>query len=319
VPPVDERIELALLSPMAATDVDLRNAGVAGRATASQADPRAAVERLISDQRDTRDKALGQQAELLERIASNGAPGGGGFPGVSNASGGMVPGARDSHKQFLAENRGDGGIGSADQLQPARTAATLYEGTLIRTVLTRPINSELPGMVTAVVSTDLYDSVSQRILLVPRGSEITCTYDSNLLVGQEAILAACTRMRLPNGKSFSLAGAPAGSEAGASGLPADINNHFWRMFGTALVVGASSYLLPSDDRNITVVSGADGARQVGGNILGTALSQVIQSTIARNVQIPPTGTVDIGTPFTLTLTKDVEMEPYLASQRGGVR
>jgi type IV secretion system protein VirB10 len=180
------------------------------------------------------------------------------------------------------------------------------------------LNSDLPGTITARVSSDLYDSISQRILLVPRGSEVTCSYDSNLHQGQKVILAACTRLRLPNGRSFALAGTPAGNEQGATGIPAEINNHFWEMFGTAIVVGASSYLLPKSDRNITIVDNAENGSQTAGNIMGSALSQVVQATIARNVQIPPTGTVEIGTPFTLTLTRDVEMEPYLASQRRGM-
>ena len=312
---VDERIQLALLSPMAASDVELRNS--ARRTQQPQRnDPRAEIERLIEDQQRTRAAALEQQSRLIEDLSS-GALG----PGSAGPAGMMVRAAssgdgRSSHTRFLADHAGDGSIGSPTQLQAARMPATLYEGTIVRTVLTRALNSELPGMITARVTADLYDSVSQKVLLVPRGSEVTCRYDSNLHQGQKVILAACTRLRLPNGKSFALSGAPAGDEAGATGMPAKINNHFWEMFGTALVVGASSYLLPRDDRNITVVTGADGGRQTAGNIMGSALSQVIDATIAKNVRIPPTGTVEIGTPFTLTLTRDVEMEPYMARQRG---
>ena len=320
-PAVDERIQLALLSPMAATDVDL---GTSIQKLKEGADPTSPVVRGQEAQLDARKQALERQNQLGgvsplgsttpattagDVLASLGAGGSGSVQGE----------ARAQHLQFIAENRGDGGIGEAAKLQPARRSPTLYEGTLIRTVLTRSLNSDLPGSITAKVTSDLYDSVTQEVLLVPRGSEVICNYDSNLLVGQEVILAACTRLRLPNGRSFSLNGTPAGSEAGASGLPAEVNNHFLKMFGSALVVGAVSYLMPSSDRRVTITTGADGSRESGGTIFGSALAQVVQSTIARNVRIPPTGTVEIGTPFTLTLTRDVEMEPYLPGQRRGAQ
>lgn len=320
-PAVDERIQLALLSPMAASEVELGNVSQRQQA---KSEGRSAMTRALDEQLDAKKQAYEQQARLVESLASvgGGAAGGagallGGATGMSGSSG--VGDPRDAHKQFLAQNRGDGSIGESHQLQPARIGPTLYEGTLIRTVLTRALNSDLPGTITAKVSADLYDSVTQSTLLVPRGSEIVCRYDSNLLVGQEVILAACTRLRLPNGRSFALNGAAASSEAGSTGLPADIDNHFLKMFGSALVVGAVSYLMPSQDRNITISTGGDGSRERGGTIFASALEQVVQATIARNVRIPPTGTVDIGTPFTLTLTRDVEMEAYLSSQRRGAR
>lgn len=317
-PAVDERVELALISPMAATDVELRTAGQ------QKAQPKTttnneleSVQALLAEQRQAKNEALARHAKLVETVAAGGGPGGspgGFFGGGASMSAGQARSA--DHRMFLEGYAGNGDIGQATQLQAARIAPTLYEGTIIRTVLTRALNSDLPGTITARVTSDVYDSVSQRILLVPRGSEVTCSYDSNLMQGQKVILAACTRLRLPNGKSFALSGTPAGNQQGSTGIPAEIDNHFLEMFGTALIVGASSYLLPSRDRNISIVTGSEGGSQTAGNIMGSALSQVIQATIARNIQIPPTGTVEIGTPFTLTLTKDVEMEPYLASQRG---
>lgn len=102
---------------------------------------------------------------------------------------------------------------------------------------------------------------------------------------------------------------PASDMQGASGLPADVNNHFFKMFGTSLMLGAASLLLPDKDQNITV-SSSNGSQEKGGSILGTALHDTITTILQRNARIPPTGTVEIGTPFTLTISRDVEMEPY---------
>ena len=75
------------------------------------------------------------------------------------------------------------------------------------------------------------------------------------------------------------------------------------------MLGAASLLLPDKDQNITV-SSSNGSQEKGGTILGTALHDTITTILQRNARIPPTGTVEIGTPFTLTISRDVEMEPY---------
>lgn len=200
-------------------------------------------------------------------------------------------------------------------LLAARAPATLYQGTLVRTVLTRSLKSDLPGEVTAKVVSDLYDSVNQATLLIPRGSEINCSYKSDLMVGEELMMLACTRLRLPNGKSFSLSGAAAGDMQGATGMPAEINNHFFKMFSAAAIIGATSLMLPKNQQTVTVSNDASGRAQTGGTILGTALHDVVQQILSRNARIAPTGSVEIGTPFTLSLTRDVELEPYLGRSR----
>lgn len=216
----------------------------------------------------------------------------------------------NTHLDFIGKEQ-DKIIEPALGLANARKPHTLYEGTLIRTVLTRALRTDLPGRISAKVMSDVYDSVTMNTLLIPRGSEITCSYQSDLLVGQEVVLAACNRLRLPNGKSFSLLGTPAADLQGASGLPADVNNHFWKMFGTAFVLGAVSLFSDAADKAITIKMGNDGSTQMGGNIVGTTLYSTIQQILQRNSKIPPTATVDIGTPFTLTISRDVEMEPYM--------
>lgn len=282
-PKEDDRMMMILASPMGA-EVDLRNNG--GRA--AQAKPRS--------QLDTINDIDKMRAALLRGAnQEEGAVGGGNKPS-------------DPHGDFLKEAR-DRRIEPPLGMFNARQPNTIYEGTLIRTVLTRSLRTDLPGRITAKVMSDVYDSVTMSTLLIPRGSEVTCTYQSELLAGQEVVLAACDRLRLPNGKSFSLVGTPASDMQGAAGLPAEVNNHFWKMFKTSFMLGAASLLLPKNSQQITVNT-TMGSSQTAGSILGTALYDTIQQVLARNSKIKPTATVDIGTPFTLTIARDVEMEPY---------
>lgn len=293
----DERAMTALLSAMDASDVTLRKPDTARErqdaATQILLSSQAKAEKMMEESQEFARQMALQSADPSDRVAAPSNP------------------RQNLHAQFLEQSTGANTLGPATQLDSARKVHALYEGTIVRTVLTRSIKSDLPGVVTAKVSTDLYDSITQRVLLVPRGSEVTCSYQSELMVGQELLLAACHRLRLPNGKSFALNSATASDLQGASGLPAEINNHFWQMFKNALIIGAISKLLPTEDQQISMTEGVSGRASTGGTILGTALNRVVETTVSRNLMIPPTGSVAIGTPFTLTLSRDVELEPYL--------
>lgn len=276
---------MILASPMGA-DLDMRNGSGGNRNKSQQnnaTDPLAELDRM--------------RAAMMQ--GNNFAAADGDKP-VAKSSG--------LHGDFLKQSK-DRRIEPPLGLAGARQPNTIYEGTLIRTVLTRSLRTDLPGRITAKVMSDVYDSVTMNTLLIPRGSEVTCTYQSELLTGQEVVLAACERLRLPNGKSFSLVGTPASDLQGAAGLPAEVNNHFWKMFKTSLMLGAASLLLPKGDQQITINT-TMGSSQTAGSILGTALYDTIQQVLSRNAKINPTASVDIGTPFTLTIARDVEMEPY---------
>lgn len=285
-----------LASSMGGTHVDI--SGSRGR------------KKLVDDpdpqpQESTSDKmmreALADAKETMERMTRQ--------EEAAAAAQGVRSAPEHPNKAF--QNAASGkGIEPPLGLVAARAPATLYQGTLLRVVLTRSLKSDLPGEVTGRVMSDLYDSVNQETLLIPRGSEVNCSYKSELMVGEELMLMACTRLRLPNGKSFSLAGTSAGDMAGATGIPAEINNHFFKMFFSAAIIGATSLLLPKDQQSITVSNDVSGQSQTGGSIMGTAIHDAVKQVLQRNARIGPTGTVDIGTPFTLTLSRDVELEPY---------
>jgi type IV secretion system protein VirB10 len=97
---------------------------------------------------------------------------------------------------------------------------------------------------------------------------------------------------------------------GAAGLAADVDNHFWKMFGSSLLVGGASLLLPKSQQNITVNVGSTGDTQSGGAIVATTLAQVTQTMMERNRVIAPTLTVAEGSPFLFIVTQDMALTPY---------
>lgn len=250
-------------------------------------------------------KALKDQNSILEKTltASN-------QPGEQQAPFGASPNRRSTEDDFVLKSR-SAKLEDPTRLAPARAKASLYEGTIIQVVLDRAINTDNPGTARGRVRSDVYDSVTQETLLIPRGSIVILPYLNSVLVGQARILVVGQRLIFPNGKSFSLSGTVAGDMQGASGIPADVDNHFYEMFKASFVVGAVSLLLPKNQQQISVSESPGGNRQTGGSILGATLYDTIQKISERNASIKPTASVEVGEPFTLMLSKDVEMEPYM--------
>lgn len=204
-----------------------------------------------------------------------------------------------------------------ERLRDAAPKGTLYQGSVIRLVLDGAVRSEVPGAVRARVVNDVYDSINFADLLIPRGSSVDCRYQSAILVGQSRMLLACERIRLPNGKSIRLPGNPAADTEGASGVKAEVDTQFWTRFGSVLMMGAASALLPREDSTTTTVNGPGGITQAS-SVIGNTLNQVITQTLSRNASIGPVAYIEPGTMFTVVTIADLQMEAYRGRQ-GGAR
>ena len=197
--------------------------------------------------------------------------------------------------------------------QPAYGQAAVYEGTVVRSVLITGVNSDIPGTVTARVTSTVYDSVTQRIPLLPAGSVLRGVYRNEVQVGQTRVLIAMQRLILPNGTWIPLSGASAADMQGMSGLDADVNNHFLKIFGSSLVVGAASLLASKSSQNVTVNVGAGGT-QLGGSVFAQSLSETVRTMLQRNLNIQPTLTGDAGSEFLFVVSRDTLMSPWSAEK-----
>src|SRR5207249_7174163 len=104
----------------------------------------------------------------IRAATGGGAPGGGTVP---------LPGAR---RAFLRDAGDAGGHSVIARLEPAGSPYTIRAGTVIPGILLTAITSDLPGECLGQVSRDVYDSKTQRILLLPKGSKLICRYDDQV-------------------------------------------------------------------------------------------------------------------------------------------
>ncbi len=110
----------------------------------------------------------------------------------------------------------------------------MTQGTLIPAVLETAIDTDVPGYVRAVVSQDVRSFDGSRVL-VPRSSRLIGQYQSGLQAGQKRAYVIWTRLIRPDGVSVNLA-SPAIGFDGRPGLAGKVNSHFFKRFGSAMLL-----------------------------------------------------------------------------------
>lgn len=187
---------------------------------------------------------------------------------------------------------------------------TIFQGSIIPAVLNTGLNSDVPGMVTASSTANVYDSITGRILIIPRGTKFVGQYNSQINEGQERIMFAFTRMIFPDGRSAALSAMSGAGEDGMSGASGDVDTHFWKMLGSGLLIaGLSSGIdrLSSQGTNpVTNVYGGGGSTQgqsisSGGQVLVNTATQAL----SRYQNMQPTITVPAATPLNIMVNRDI--------------
>lgn len=211
----------------------------------------------------------------------------------------------DAARSFASRAAARAGGTTIAELEPAGSPFTLTAGTVIPGLLLTAINSDLPGEIVGQVSRPVYDSRTQRIVLIPRGSRLIGTYDNQIAAGQGRLLVAWTRLIFPDGRSLRLPGLALADPAGQSGAPGNVDNHWRRVFGNALLLSAiSAGAQLSQPAQATVLS-TFSAGQVAAGAVGQELSRVAIEILRRGMDVAPTITIRAGQPFNVFLSGDL--------------
>lgn len=220
--------------------------------------------------------------------------------------------AANPRRSFMQQAGDLGGVAVAARLEPAGSPFVLRAGSVIPAVLLTAITSDLPGECLGQVSRDVFDSRSQRVLLIPKGSKLMCRYDDQVVAGQGRLLVAWTRLLLPDGRSMSLPGLALKDAEGQTGARGDVDNHTRRVFGRALLlsaIGAGAQL--SQPRQGNILS-APSTGQVMAGAVGQELSNVALEVIRRGMDQAPTITIPQGRSFNVFLNGDLVFDgPYV--------
>lgn len=185
-------------------------------------------------------------------------------------------------------------------LTPAVSPYTLHAGSVISASLITGLNSDLPGLVTAQVTENAYDSVTGRILLIPQGSRLIGSYDSVVAFGQSRALVIWQRIILPDGSSIRIDNVPATDMAGYAGLSDRLDRHMWQLLnGVALstLLGVGTELSFGSTESDLVRAIRESAQQSG--------ARAGDQLVTRNLDIQPTLRVRPGWPLRVVVHRDI--------------
>ncbi|WP_038033519.1 TrbI/VirB10 family protein [Thioalkalivibrio sp. ALE23] len=179
----------------------------------------------------------------------------------------------------------------------------VYEGSVIPAVLQTDVNSDLPGMVTAMVTRDVRDSVTGGEIVIPRGSRVVGEYNADVLDGQDRLVFAFERIIYPDGRDVDISAMGGADESGASGVEGNVNTHFWSRLGRAGLIGAITLGAERQAETSDSVIGGDA------NQTGTAASEIFadvaEDSLDRHRDRGPTITIPAGEPFTIMVNQDI--------------
>lgn len=168
---------------------------------------------------------------------------------------------------------------------------TIVQGTLINAVLETALDSTRPGQARALVTKDVMSFDGNRVL-IPRGSRIFGTYQSEVNPGQKRVLIQWARLLTPDGVSVNL-DSPSADPLGRAGLRGKVDNHTLRRIGDALlgsVVELGSIVVGQELGSPSVV----------------VLPSATQAAPQQRSQIQPTIKVEQGTRVTVFVAVDLD-------------
>jgi type IV secretory pathway VirB10-like protein len=199
------------------------------------------------------------------------------------------------------------------EVQPPRSPYELRAGFVIPATLISGINSDLPGQIIGQVSQDVYDTATGKFKLIPQGARLVGAYSSSVAYGQSRVLVAWQRVIFPDGKALDIGSMPGADGAGYAGFKDEVNNHYLRVFGSALLMsGVVAGVTYSQGRNSTTGTAyAPTASSALSEALGQQLGQATAQMISKNMNIAPTLEIRPGFRFNVIVVKDLTFsKPY---------
>ena len=247
----------------------------------------------------------------------------------------------DPNRRFLA-SVSSAGVEVARATKNTRIDALVAQGTMIRGVLETAVQSDLPGMVRAVTTEDVWSFDGRRVL-IPAGTRLVGEYKSGLAQGQTRVFVVWTRLLRSDGVSVQL-GSNGADELGRAGNAGFVDEHYVERFGSAillsLVGGASQYLGSYGQTNasygyggygtgalITTTDPATGVttttqaplsssgldqrgRQIATQNVSQTMNSIAQDALRNSIHIPPTIHLDQGSRIIVFVRRDLDFAAF---------
>jgi len=217
--------------------------------------------------------------------------------------------ARNDSAETTKDRKEEGSDPAAVPAGRANTAAgknyVLFEGTILETVLINRLDGGFAGPVECLLSTDVYSNDRQH-LLIPGGSKLLGETKKVETFGQTRLAVAFHRILMPDGYSLSLDQFKGLNQIGDTGLRDQVNNHYLRIFGASLAVGALGAVGQAGTGGALNATGGDLMRQGFAASTAQSASQILD----KFLNILPTVTIREGHRVKVYLAGDLALPDY---------
>jgi type IV secretion system protein VirB10 len=227
---------------------------------------------------------------------------------------------RASEKRDFLNDRGPQSASQnrlAARREEPSSSFELKAGTIIPATMIGGVSSDLPGQILGQVSENVYDTATGRFILIPQGAKLVGAYDNSVTTGQERVLVAWTRIIFPDASALDLGKMPGADEGGFAGFHDQVDDHFLKVFGNALLLSVMSAGVQLSQGNANNQTSGLATQQTIAAALGQQLGQLGQETARRNMQVQPTLEIRPGYRFVVMVTKDIVLRPWVWREPGG--
>jgi len=188
------------------------------------------------------------------------------------------------------------GITKAVNAQMLATRRLLLpKGAFIDCTLETAIDSTLAGMTTCIMATDTF-SADGSVVLMERGTKLVGETRGQVRQGSTRVFVLWTEARTPTGVIVPLA-SPGTDELGRSGLPGQVNRHFFERFGAAILISVIDGAVQAK-----VQSSGSGTVIYNPSTSTDIMTEVLKST----VNIPPTVVKPQGDRIQIFVARDLD-------------
>ena len=197
---------------------------------------------------------------------------------------------------------------SAERITAPPSRQILQAGAIIPIALLTGIRSDLPGQVTAQVTSNVHDSPTGRIVLIPQGTRVIGDYDSGVTFGQQRVLLAWNRLIFPDGRSLVLDRQPGADPQGRAGMQDGVDRHWGQMLRASLlstILGVGAELGAGSEESEILSALRRGAAD--------SITDTGRQVVDRQLDVSPTLTVRAGFTARILVTRDLILEPYGAT------
>jgi type IV secretion system protein VirB10 len=182
----------------------------------------------------------------------------------------------------------------------------LFEGTILESVLINRLDGGFAGPIECLLSTDVYSNDRQH-LLMPAGSKFLGETKKVDTFGQTRLAVVFHRMLMPDGYSVNLDQFKGLNQIGDTGLRDQVNNHYLRIFGVSLAVGALGAVSAAGTAGGLNATSADLMRQGFAQSTAQSSAQILD----KFLNVMPTVTIREGHRVKVYLASDLALPDYI--------